>query len=365
MFAAGVGNTLLQWPGGGIENAATRNLGELAHEPGEEPRHHRRPDSLEELVNVVTAANGAARPYGPSGPAGRTPTSPSAPGYVIETDAMANILTEVTSDCLTPAATSRKLVHVEGGIKLYALNAILDDQALGLKTMGGSSGQSIAGVLSTSVHGMDVDRGPIPDMVRAIHLVGPGGVQHWIEPRDDPITTPDARRSRAGPAGRERPLRRRLVQLRPRRRRQPRRHLLAHRRGRRPVRPVRPGRRDGLRSRQDRPEGRTPETRSPATAASRSSSTPTRGQPDPDRLPDHPHDDAGHRPRPGGLPVWLVSGVSAFLVQGFQIDKRTIPDGVGALTWQNQIDDLTKSTRTMRGFSHTLIGGPDPAPLAD
>ena len=39
---------------------------------------------------------------------------------------------------------------------------------------------------------MDVDRGPIPDMVRAIHLVGPGGVQHWIEPRDDPITNRDA-----------------------------------------------------------------------------------------------------------------------------------------------------------------------------
>jgi hypothetical protein len=51
-----------------------------------------------------------------------------------------------------------------------------------MKTLGGSSGQSLAGALSTSVHGADFDLGPLPDVVRAIHLVGPGGTEYWIEP---------------------------------------------------------------------------------------------------------------------------------------------------------------------------------------
>ena len=54
--------------------------------------------------------------------------------------------------------------------------------------MGGYSGQSIAGLLSTSAHGSDFDRPPLPDSVKAIHLVGPGGVEHWIEPTNG-ITT--------------------------------------------------------------------------------------------------------------------------------------------------------------------------------
>jgi FAD/FMN-containing dehydrogenase len=79
---------------------------------------------------------------------------------------------------LNALGVAMRLIHVESGIKLYELNDLLDKLGLALITMGGSSGQSLAGVLSTSAHGMDIDRGPIPDMVRAIHLVAPGGVQH-------------------------------------------------------------------------------------------------------------------------------------------------------------------------------------------
>ena len=98
-------------------------------------------------------------------------------------------------------------MHVEAGIKLYALNDLLDRRSLALKTLGGSSGQSLAGAVSTSVHGMDIDRGPIPDMVRAIHLVGPGGVQHWIEPSDGDHGQGEAEET-SGPHRREHPLRR-------------------------------------------------------------------------------------------------------------------------------------------------------------
>jgi hypothetical protein len=66
-------------------------------------------------------------------------------------------------------------------------------------TMGGSSGQTIAGVISTGVHGSDWDRGPIPNAVRAIQLVGPGGVRHWLEPDQWRITNEFELRKRLGP----------------------------------------------------------------------------------------------------------------------------------------------------------------------
>lgn len=75
-----------------------------------------------------------------------------------------------------------RFVHVEAGIKLHDLNCRLDSLGLALPTLGGSRGQSLAGVLSTGVHGGDVSLPPIADAVRAIHLVGAGGQQWWIEP---------------------------------------------------------------------------------------------------------------------------------------------------------------------------------------
>ena len=50
-----------------------------------------------------------------------------------------------------------------------------------LPTLGGSSRQTLAGALSTGTHGTDVHLPPLADAVRALHLVGPGGRQHWIE----------------------------------------------------------------------------------------------------------------------------------------------------------------------------------------
>ena len=75
-----------------------------------------------------------------------------------------------------------RFVHVEAGVKLYDLNCRLDRLGLALPTLGGSRGQSLAGALSTGVHGADVSLPPIADAVRAIHLVGAGGQQWWIEP---------------------------------------------------------------------------------------------------------------------------------------------------------------------------------------
>jgi hypothetical protein len=99
---------------------------------------------------------------------------------------------------LTGAARDRDLVHVEAGIKIADLYIFLEGIPSGVttpdgnwhgyavKTLGGSGGQAIAGVATTSTHGGDDHdaRGPIrpiPDMVQGIRLVGAGGVEYFIQ----------------------------------------------------------------------------------------------------------------------------------------------------------------------------------------
>ncbi|HEV2424195.1 MAG TPA: DUF5050 domain-containing protein [Terriglobia bacterium] len=99
---------------------------------------------------------------------------------------------------LTPAALERNLVHVEAGIKIADLYIVLEGipsgvttpdgnwHGYGVKTLGGSGGQAIAGVVTTSTHGGDDHdaRGPIrpiPDMVQGIRLAGAGGVEYFIQ----------------------------------------------------------------------------------------------------------------------------------------------------------------------------------------
>jgi hypothetical protein len=182
-FVAGAGNTLRKWPGGGLDNATSDPW---MNWPTNHVKHpvvgHVWPDSLEELVNLVQEAERLGHGVRAVGSSWSNSDAAVSPAYVVETDRLDRVLTDVLESCLNATGSGLKLLHVEAGIKIEALNQLLDRRKLALKTLGGASGQSLAGVVSTSTHGMDVDRGPIPDMVRAIHLVGPGGTQHWIEP---------------------------------------------------------------------------------------------------------------------------------------------------------------------------------------
>jgi hypothetical protein len=81
-------------------------------------------------------------------------------------------------------ANNAFLVHVETGIQvkqLLADLAVAVAPGLALPTMGYGGGQTLAGSLSTATHGADVNTQPLIDAVRAIHLVGPGGQEWWIE----------------------------------------------------------------------------------------------------------------------------------------------------------------------------------------
>jgi hypothetical protein len=191
VFVTGAGKSLLQWPGGGVENARNQRWENWpTNHAKPAPPGILRPDSLEELVNIVKEAKQLGRGVRAVGTGWSNSDVAVSAGYVVETDALSAVLTDVLSTSLNAAGAAMQLVHVEAGIKLNVLiRRLFTDRGLALKTLGGSSGQSLAGALSTSVHGMDVDRGPLPDMVRAIHLVGPGGIQHWIEPSTGAITT--------------------------------------------------------------------------------------------------------------------------------------------------------------------------------
>jgi len=93
-----------------------------------------------------------------------------------------------------PLTIRQRLVHVEAGIKLWDLNCRLDAEGLATPNLGGSRGQSLAGAINTGTHGATVQLPPIPDLVRAIHLVANGGQQWWIERGTRPVTDEGAMR---------------------------------------------------------------------------------------------------------------------------------------------------------------------------
>ena len=198
VFVRGAGNTLRRWPGGGLESARIQSWSNWPTNHATNPPGVLRPDSLEELVNIVQEAERSGRGVRAIGSSWSNSDVAASSGYVVETEALNAVVTDVLTTSLSATGAGLQLMHVEAGIKLYALLELLDERGLALKTLGGSTGQSLAGALSTSVHGMDIDRGPVPDMVRAIHLVGPGGVQHWIEPSSRTITDRDALRNTLG-----------------------------------------------------------------------------------------------------------------------------------------------------------------------
>jgi len=155
------------------------------------PYRHCHPRSLEDLIAIVQEAELNGKRVRAVGSSWSFSDIAMTGDYLVETNEISSVLTTVLSSALNARAAGRQLVQVEAGIKVRDLCNYLDTQGLALTTMGGSDGQSLAGILSTSVHGPDFDRGPVPDMVRAVHIVGPGGVQHWIEPAGG-ITDPSA-----------------------------------------------------------------------------------------------------------------------------------------------------------------------------
>ncbi|MFF8029248.1 FAD-binding protein [Streptomyces sp. NPDC007896] len=107
--------------------------------------------------------------------------------YVLDTRRLNQPL-QTVKRALRPGQSSL-LYHVEAGITVRDLYTSLDREGFALETMGGASGQTLAGAVSTGTHGGDKFMPPLADSVLAMHMVGAGGVQYWIEPSSG-ITDP-------------------------------------------------------------------------------------------------------------------------------------------------------------------------------
>lgn len=209
-FNAGTDNSLQHWPGGigGSSTNSWANWVNNWHTGGQTPTHtiegHCYPTSLDELVAIIKTAAQQNKHVRAVGSSWSFPDIAVTSGYVVETNKIDKPIpdTVVPNALLATHATSPQphhLVHIEAGIQLENLMTILDRTNRAPYTMGGAAGQTLAGVISTSVHGSHFRLPPFPDWVRAIHLVGPDGREHWIEPKDRPITDETKLQAALGP----------------------------------------------------------------------------------------------------------------------------------------------------------------------
>ena len=161
-----------------------------------------RPRDLGSLVEVVAKATEDHQPLHVVGSGWSFEDCASSDGVMVSLGALTGRLHYLVDDArqlLAPQWTAvrqpgagGRLVHFEAGIRIAALCEQLDAEKLALPTLGGSNGQALAGVMSTSTHGGDWNQPPFPDIVRAVHLVFAGGQEVWIESDSDPLTRSEA-----------------------------------------------------------------------------------------------------------------------------------------------------------------------------
>lgn len=77
-----------------------------------------------------------------------------------------------------------KTARVQGGIRLRDLNRALWNCGLGLPVLGSTDAQSIAGLVSTDLHGTGRDHGFLSEQILSLRIVGANGVAQTVRPGD-------------------------------------------------------------------------------------------------------------------------------------------------------------------------------------
>jgi hypothetical protein len=92
-------------------------------------------------------------------------------------------ISSAAAQAATAPGTGKFYFHVEAGIRMDELGALLDCQSprLQLGASGGNPGATLGGTISTATHGAEFKDPLLINRVLAVHLVGPGGQQWWIE----------------------------------------------------------------------------------------------------------------------------------------------------------------------------------------
>ncbi len=155
------------------------------------------PATFAELVEVVAKTTETGHELHARGSGWSYENAAVSSDRVVSLENLTLPLTEVLDQALTDewrvrqdaADGSARLFHVQAGIEIGMLNLELERRGLAMPTLGGANGQTLSGAFSTSTHGGDFRQPPLPDFVRALHIVTHGGQEVWLEPAGAPITT--------------------------------------------------------------------------------------------------------------------------------------------------------------------------------
>ncbi|HEX2048881.1 MAG TPA: hypothetical protein VHF27_14040 [Acidimicrobiales bacterium] len=165
------------------------------------------PASLPELRHIVRSAEERRLPVHAVGRAWAFSAPAHCDGIVVRTDRLNKFPRGVQSAVVQPGGEHSLLVAVEAGISIRNLYTALDlerrfdggqnpDPALlrhhawTLPSLGGAGHQTIAGAISTGTHGGDAARTPLSGAVRAMLIVGSGGVLRLLQRRPAAGTRP-------------------------------------------------------------------------------------------------------------------------------------------------------------------------------
>lgn len=165
-----------------------------------------KPNDLGDLVLILQMAETANMEVKAIGSGWSIENIAISNNWVIDISELNNDITNIIdidrsfiADCVADSKRTSHLdasedvsfVHIEAGIKIIDLNRFLQSKGLSMITLGGAQGQTLAGAISTSTHGSDINETPLPDLVEAIHLVSENGQEFWIESDIDPFTDDD------------------------------------------------------------------------------------------------------------------------------------------------------------------------------
>lgn len=148
-----------------------------------------KPQSLKDLVSIVSEASKMKQRVRAVGSGHAFSDIARTDGAVLVTPILLDRVSEVESGALRESARNQKLVHVQSGITVANFITELDNRGLALINMGGYTGQTISGTLSTGTHGSGITFGPLASFARSIVLVSETGTVYQIEPANG-ITDP-------------------------------------------------------------------------------------------------------------------------------------------------------------------------------
>jgi FAD/FMN-containing dehydrogenase len=146
-----------------------------------DPLNYFRPTTLQELQDIVVEAEGKGYRVKAIGSGHSSSDIGLTRDYMIDTWGLNRVLDKKWLNLKLEAATDRNLYFLECGIRLKDLIKFLDGEGKALINMGAYTGQTLAGVLSTSTHGSGILLGAFPSYVEAIILLGECGKLYHIE----------------------------------------------------------------------------------------------------------------------------------------------------------------------------------------